>query len=42
MVGGDKVPGRRIDNVIEFANRVEAVVDGLEKFDRVHDFPPGK
>ena len=41
-MGGDKISDRRIDDIVEFTDGVEPVVDGLKEFNRVCDFPSGK
>jgi hypothetical protein len=40
LVGGDKIPYGRVNNIVELADGVKPVVDGLKKLDRIRDFRP--
>ncbi len=41
-IGGDKISDRRIDDVIQTGQCPDHIVDGLEKFQGVHNLPARK
>ena len=42
LIRSDKISDGRVNNIVESTDGVKPVVDGLEKLDRIRDFPAGK